>query len=124
MPRQGAEGARTIAVVPFSNLDPEPGTDHFSNGLNEDLIHAAVQIDGLRVTVWDSVAQLRGQLEAEDICKRLSIRYVLCGSVRRRANRLRITAYLIDTSNGHYIWSDSYDRQHIDVLASQADIEI
>jgi TolB-like protein len=100
-----------IAVLPFANLGPEPDSGYFSNGLSEELIHALTRIPGLRVVVWHS-GSIRRQFD---------VAFVLRGSVRITGERLRITAQLIDTSNGRYLWSAIYDRQIHDVFAVQAE---
>lgn len=113
----------TIAVLPFTNLDPEKDSDYFSDGLSEELIHALTRIQGLMVVAWNSATKLREvQEDIGAIRKRLDVAYVLRGSVRRTGQRLRITAQLIETASGHYAWSESYDRQMRDVFAIQEEI--
>jgi TolB-like protein len=112
-----------IAVLPFTNLDPEKGGDYFSDGLSEELIHALTRIQGLMVVAWTSAAQLRERQEdIGAVGQRLNVAHVLRGSVRRTGERLRIAAQLIATAGGHYVWSETYDRQARDVFAIQEEI--
>jgi TolB-like protein len=113
----------TIAVLPFLNLAPEKGSDYFSDGLSEELIHALTRIRGLRVVAWNSASQLRERQEdIGAIRQRLDVAYVLRGSVRRTDQRLRITAHLVETASGQYVWSETYDQKMRDVFAIQEQI--
>ena len=113
----------TIAVLPFTNLNTEPGTEFLSDGLTEELINALTRIPDLRVVAWNSVAQMKGrQDELDTIRQRLDVAYVLRGSIRRTRDRLRINAYLIRTSNSYYVWSETYDREFHDIFTIQEEI--
>jgi TolB-like protein len=114
---------RSIAVLPFTNLNPEADTDYFSDGLTEELIHLLTRIPGLRVVAWSSMSQLRGrEQDLAGIRQELKVATVLRGSVRRTQARLRVTAQLIDTESGNYLWSEAYDRQLENVLAIQEEM--
>lgn len=114
---------RSIAVLPFTNLTPEAGPDYFSDGLTEELIHLLTRIPGLRVVAWSSMAQLRGrERDLAGIRQELKVATVLRGSVRRTPARVRVTAQLIDTESGNYLWSEAYDRQLENVLAIQEEM--
>ncbi|MCC6860293.1 MAG: hypothetical protein IT158_17120 [Bryobacterales bacterium] len=120
-PVPGGSGA--MAVLPFVNLSSEPDNDYFSDGLTQELIHALTKVEGLRVVAWNSAVQLKS--EAHDfrrIREHLNASRVLTGSVRRAGGQLRITAQLIETATGVYIWSESYDRQMEDLFAVQGEI--
>jgi TolB-like protein/Tfp pilus assembly protein PilF len=113
----------TIAVLPFSNLSPQPDSSYFSDGMTEELIHALTRISGLRVVAWNTAAQLRDkQDDVGSIRRQLGVAHVLRGSVRNSGERLRIAAQLIDTATGQYVWSQTWDRQIQDVFAIQAEI--
>ncbi len=117
-PRAGA-----IAVLPFSNLSSEPDTEYFSDGLTEELIHGLTKLDGLMVVAWNSAARLKGQpYDVREIGRQLNVSTVLVGSVRGSGERLRVMAQLVDTSNGRYLWSETYDRQIEDLFAIQEEI--
>ena len=114
---------RTIAVLPFANLSPEADGDYFSDGLTEELIHALTKVPGLAVVAWNSAVRLKGL--DEDVARvreQLHATHVLRGSVRRTCERLRITAQLIDTDKGLYLWSETFDRRLHDVFAIQEEI--
>ncbi|MDQ6676782.1 MAG: hypothetical protein M3Z09_05750 [Acidobacteriota bacterium] len=113
----------TVAVLPFANLDPGRGSDYFSDGLSEELIHALTLIRGLRVVAWESAAQLRSQQhDIGAVRQRLGALYALRGSIRRTGSRLRITAHLVQTADNHYVWSETFDRQVQDIFAIQEEI--
>jgi TolB-like protein/Flp pilus assembly protein TadD len=115
--------AGAIAVLPFSNLSSEPDTEYFSDGLTEELIHGLTKLDGLMVVAWSSAARLKGQpYDVREIGRQLNVSTVLVGSVRGSGERLRVMARLVDTSNGHYLWSETYDRQIEDLFAIQEEI--
>jgi TolB-like protein/Tfp pilus assembly protein PilF len=114
---------RSIAVLPFTNLTPEAGADYFSDGLTEELIHLLTRIPRLRVVAWSSMSQLRGrEQDLAGIRQELKVATVLRGSIRRTPARVRVTAQLIDTESGSYLWSEAYDRQIENVLAIQEEM--
>ncbi len=112
----------TIAILPFANLDPEPEQQYFSDGLTEELIHALTRIPELRVMAWNTASHFRADQDVASIRSRLGVAYVLRGAVRRTAQRLRVTAHLIDTGTGLYLWSETYNREILDVFAIQEQI--
>ena len=119
----GAAPENAIAVLPFANLRSEQENEYFSDGLTEELINALTKVDGLRVVAWSSAFQFKGKSrDIRRIGEQLRVRAVLEGSVRRTADRLRITAQLVDTADGHYLWSETYERALKDVFAVQDEI--
>ncbi len=119
--RPAADNA--IAVLPFTNLSSEQENEYFSDGLTEELINALTKVDGLRVVAWSSAFQLKGKpRDIRRIAEQLGVRAVLEGSVRRTNDRLRITAQLVDTTDGHYLWSETYERPLTDVFAIEDEI--
>ena len=113
----------SIAVLPFSNMSPDPEQEYFCDGLAEELIDALARLEGLRVVARTSAFQFKGQaLDVGEIGKRLKVGTVLEGSVRKAGNRLRINAQLINASDGYHLWSERYDRQMDDVFAVQDEI--
>jgi TolB-like protein len=112
----------TIAILPFANLDTEPEQQYFSDGLTEELIHALTRIPELRVMAWNTASHFRADQDVASIRDRLGVAYVLRGAVRRTAQRLRVTAHLIDTATGQYLWSETYNREILDVFAIQEQI--
>jgi TolB-like protein len=112
----------TIAVLPFANLDAAPDQQYFSDGLTEELIHALTRIPELRVIAWNTASHFRAEQDIANIRSRLGVAYVLRGAVRRTAQRLRVTAHLIDTASGEYLWSETYNREILDVFTIQEQI--
>ena len=114
---------KSIAVLPFTNMSADPDNEYFSDGLSEDLINALAKIPDFRVAARTSAFSFKGQqIDARAIGRRLCVESVLEGSVRRAGNRLRITAQLINTSDGYHLWSEQYDRVMDDVFDVQDEI--
>ncbi len=117
----GTSPASSIAVLPFASASGDG--EQFGDGLAEELIHALSLYDDLQVTARASAAAVRGHgFDIREIGRRLNVRVVLDGSVRRAGNRLRITAQLIDVNDGHHMWSERYDREMTDVFEVQDEI--
>jgi serine/threonine-protein kinase len=115
-------GDRSIVVLPFSNLSPEP-EDYFSDGLTEEIIHALSSVPGIRVVARASAFALKHQhSDVREVGRALNVSFVLEGSVRRSKGALRVTAQLASTSDGYQLWSRRWDRQVDDVLAVQDEI--
>lgn len=115
--------ANSVAVLPFVNMSAEPGTDYFSDGMTEELINTLARVDGLKVAARSSAFQFKGApSDAREVGKRLGVAFVIEGSVRKSADRLRISVQLVDAAGGHHVWSETYDRQLTDVFAVQEEI--
>ena len=113
-------GSKSIAVLPFENLSPDPDNEYFSDGMTEELISKLSRIHNLQVVSRTSVARFKGtKKDIKEIGEELAVRYVLEGSVRKAGNRVRITAQLIDASTGFQLWSDDFDGELQDVFAVQ-----
>ena len=98
-------------------------TEYFSDGLTEELIHRLTKVRGLMVVAWSSAARLKGQpYDIREIGRQLGVSTVLVGSVRGSGGRARVTAQLIETSSGRYLWSETYDRKIEDLFAIQEEI--
>ena len=114
---------RSIAVLPFLNLSSDPEQEYFSDGLADTLLHRLTQIKGLRVAARTSSFTFKGQSEdMRDIARQLGVATVLEGSVQRQGNRVRITAQLIDGSDGSHIWSQVFDETLDDIFRVQDEI--
>jgi TolB-like protein/class 3 adenylate cyclase/cytochrome c-type biogenesis protein CcmH/NrfG len=112
-----------IAVLPFDNLSADPEQAFFADGLAEDLITRLSTWRAFPVIARNSSFQYRGgNLDLKRVSRELGARYVVEGSVRRSANRVRIVAQVIDASTGHHIWAETYDRELTDVFAIQDEI--
>lgn len=120
---QQQEPAPSVAVLPFANMSADPDAEYFSDGITEEILNALAKLSGLRVMARTSSFAFKGRnLDVREIGRQLGARYVLEGSVRRGGTRLRITAQLIDASQGHHLWSERYDRDMSDVFAVQDEI--
>ncbi len=114
---------RSIAVLPFVNMSPDPDNEYFSDGLSEELMNALTRLRGLRVAARTSAFSFKGSRKSiPEIGKDLKVKTVLEGSVRKAGNRLRITAQLINVADGYHLWSDRFDREMEDVFAIQDEI--
>jgi adenylate cyclase len=113
----------SIAVLPFDNLSGDPAQTYFSDGITEDLLTELSRFRDLRVLARHSSFALRGQLlDAAEIGRRLGVCYLLEGSVRRSAERVRISAQLIDAASGAHLWAERYDRALDDIFAVQDEV--
>ena len=116
---------KKIAVLPFSNFTGDPANDYFCDGLAEELLNALARIKGLKVAARTSAFSLRGKsLDVGEIGTALGVDMVLESSVRKSGNRLRITAQLINASDGFHIWSGQYDRELRDIFDVQEEITL
>ena len=121
-PGRAAESRPSIAVLPFTNMSRDADDEYFSDGLAEETI-ALVQVPGLKVIARTSAFAFKGKNEdVRKIAEVLGVKSVLEGSVRRAGNRLRVTAQLIEASDGSHLWSQRYDRDLEDVFAIQDEI--
>jgi serine/threonine-protein kinase len=113
----------SIAVLPFVNLSPDQENEYFSDGMSEELIGALARIPALRVASRSSSFALKGKgLDARTIGERLGVRMLVEGSVRRAGDQLRVTAQLVNASDGFQRWSQTFDRSLADVFAVQEEI--
>jgi serine/threonine-protein kinase len=113
----------SIAVLPFTNLSADKDNEYFSDGLAEEIINALTQIPELKVTARTSAFAFRGkEQDIRTIAETLNVGTILEGSVRRAASRIRVTAQLINASDGYHLWSERYDRELADVFAVQDEI--
>lgn len=113
----------SIAVLPFADLSPEGDQEYFADGISEEILNALARVPKLRVAARTSSFQFRKQnLDIPEIARRLNVANVLEGSVRKAGTRVRITAQLIDAKTGFHLWSDTYDREMLDILTLQDEI--
>ncbi len=101
----------SIVVLPFTNLSADREQDFFCEGMARDIINALTHVGGLRVAGWTSALSVRGEeTDLREIGKKLKVKALLEGSVRKLGNKLRITVQLVNIADGFHIWSDAYDR--------------
>jgi len=113
----------SIAVLPFVDLSAQRDQEYFCDGMVEELINSLTRIKDLRVVARTSAFSFKGKdMDIREIGKRLDVKTVLEGSVRKAGNRLRITAQLMNVEGDFSVWSDRYDRELEDVFAIQDDI--
>lgn len=114
---------RSIAVLPFTNLSPNPEHEYFSDGVTEEILTALARIEGLKVISRTSVMRYKGSTSSlREIGRELDVASVLEGSVRHAGGRVRITAQLIDVESDAHLWADRYDRDLEDIFAIQTDV--
>src|SRR6266567_1174617 len=114
---------KSIAVLPFVNMSADKGDEYLSDGVSEELITALSKISGLQVKARTSSFAFKGKNEdIEKIGELLHVSHLLEGSVARAGNKLRITAQLIQTSDGNHLWSDTYDREMQDIFAVRSEV--
>jgi TolB-like protein/class 3 adenylate cyclase len=100
----------SIAVLPFTNMSGDPGQDYFADGMVEDIITALSRFKSLFVIARNSSFTYKGRaVDVKQVGRELGVRYVLEGSVRKAANRVRITGQLVDTATGAHLWADRFD---------------
>jgi eukaryotic-like serine/threonine-protein kinase len=114
---------KSIAVLPFLDLSQAKDQEYFCDGMSEEILEALAKVDGLRVVGRTSSFSFKGKnASVNEIGKRLNVANVLEGTLRREGNRVRVTAELINTSNGFHLWSETYERELQGVFALQDEI--
>jgi adenylate cyclase len=110
----------SIAVLPFQNMSGDPEQDYFADGMVEDIITALSRIPSLFVIARNSSFTYKGRAtDIKQVGRELGVRYVLEGSVRKAAGRLRITGQLIEASTGAHLWAERFDGALEDVFELQ-----
>jgi TolB-like protein/DNA-binding winged helix-turn-helix (wHTH) protein len=118
-----ANGTRSLAVLPFTNLSPDAEQDYFADGVGVELLNVLSRVPDLQVTGRISSSRVKGRGEPlTAVGETLGVAHLLTGSVRRAGERVRITVELIDVASGYQVWSDSYDRQLGDIFDLQDEI--
>src|SRR5216110_2096985 len=114
---------KSIAVLPFNDLNPAKDHAYFGDGIAEELLGALAKVDGLRVAARRSSFWFKDrEAELGEIASKLNVGHVLEGSVRRDGNRVRVTAELIDAGDGFTIWSETYEREMHGIFTLQDEI--
>ena len=113
----------SIAVLPFTNLSGDPEQEYFADGITDDIITALAKTRWLFVTARNSSFAFKSKaIETDQVARRLGVRYILSGSVRRGGNHVRISVQLTEAETGGSIWAERYDRDIGDILALQDQI--
>ncbi|MGA8603831.1 MAG: adenylate/guanylate cyclase domain-containing protein [Thermoplasmata archaeon] len=126
----GAEGndsgpadRNRIAVLPFANISPDPNDEYFADGLTEELIANLSLVPGLKIIARTStIGYKKGEKKVSAIGRELGVGTVVEGSVRRAANRIRVTVQVIDVATEEHVWTAKYDDELDDIFAVQSDI--
>jgi adenylate cyclase len=110
----------SIAVLPFQNISGDPEQEYFADGMVEEIITALSRFRQLFIIARNSSFAYKGKSpDIRQVGRELGVRYVLEGSVRKAANRLRITGQLVDASTGAHLWADRFDGSLEDVFELQ-----
>jgi adenylate cyclase len=115
---------KSIAVLPFENLSADPENAFFADGVQDEILNDLAKIADLKVISRTSVMQYKSgaKRNVRQIANELGVAHVVEGSVQRAANRVRVSAQLIDAKTDAHLWAESYDRSLDDVFAIQSDI--
>src|SRR5438552_11520430 len=116
--------AKSIAVLPFQNLSKDEENAFFADGVQDEILTDLAKIADLKVISRTSVMQYKNTATRNlpEIAQALKVAHVLEGSVQRSANRVRVSAQLIDARNDMHVWAEKYDRDLADVFAIQSEI--
>jgi adenylate cyclase len=115
----------SIAVLPFTNMSGDPEQEYFADGMVEEIITALSRFKWLFVIARNSSFTFKGRaVDIKEVGRRLGVRYVLEGSVRKAAGKVRIAGQLIDAVTGAHIWADRFERDLTDVFALQDEVTI
>jgi TolB-like protein/class 3 adenylate cyclase len=113
----------SIAVLPFQNMSGDPEQEYFADGMVEDIITALSRFKSLFVIARNSSFTYKGKaVDIKQVGRELGVRYVLEGSVRKSAGKVRITGQLIDAATGAHLWADKFDGSLEDIFALQDEI--
>src|SRR6266545_680397 len=113
----------SIVVLPFANIGRDPSQEALADGMTEELITTLSKISGIFVIASTSAFMYKARVvSVQEVVRELGVRYVLEGSVRRSADRVRVTAQLVDGGTGYHLWADRFDRPLTDLFAVQDEI--
>ncbi len=115
---------KSVAVLPFENLSDEKANAYFADGIQDEILTDLARVADLKVISRTSVMQYKNAVNRNlrEIAQQLGVAHVLEGSVQRTANRVRVTAQLIDARTDTHLWAERYDRDLADVFAIQSEI--
>ena len=122
-PELAANPEKSIAVLPFVNMSSDAEQEYFSDGISEELLNGLAKIESLKVAARTSSFSFKGQNKPiGEIAQVLGVEHILEGSVRKSGSQIRITAQLIRVSDGFHMWSETYDRELVNIFAIQDEI--
>jgi adenylate cyclase len=115
----------SIAVLPFENMSGDPEQEYFADGMVEEIITALSRFKWLFVIARNSSFTFKGKaVDVKEVGRRLGVRYVLEGSVRKASGKVRITGQLIDAVTGTHLWADKFERDLRDIFALQDEVTV
>jgi adenylate cyclase len=115
----------SVAVLPFQNMSGDPEQEYFADGMVEEIITALSRFKWLFVIARNSSFTFKGRaVDIKEVGRRLGVRYVLEGSVRKASGKVRITGQLIDAVTGAHIWADRFERDLTDVFVLQDEVTV
>ena len=115
----------SIAVLPFENMSCDPEQEYFADGIVEEITTALSRFKWLFVIARNSSFTFKGRaVDIKEVGRRLGVRYVLEGSVRKASGKVRIAGQLIDAVTGAHIWADRFERDLTDVFALQDEVTV
>ena len=115
----------SIAVLPFQNMSGDPEQEYFADGMVEEITTALSRFKWLFVIARNSSFTFKGKaVDVKEVGRRLGVRYVLEGSVRKASGKVRITGQLVDAVTGAHIWADRFERDLADVFALQDEVTV
>ena len=116
---------KSIVVLPFTNMSGDPEQEYFSDGITEEIISNLVQIKELKVIGRTSSFQFKGKnIDLREIGSQLGVAYILEGSIRKSGNQLRITAQMINVTDGSQLWSKTFNKELKDVFEIQDELSL
>jgi adenylate cyclase len=115
----------SIAVLPFENMSGDPEQEYFADGMVDEIITALSRFKWLFVIARNSSFAFKGKaVDIREVGRRLGVRYVLEGAVRKVAGKVRITGQLIDAVTGTHLWADRFERDLTDIFALQDEVTV
>jgi TolB-like protein len=118
-----ADNRPAIAVLPFADMSPEQDQEYFSDGISEEIVQALSKVRDLRVAARSSAFTYKGRdMDPRQIGQELGVPYLLDGSVRKDGDQIRISAELVNASDGFSLWSETYDRRLQNIFEIQREI--
>ena len=116
-------GETSIAVLPFLNMSSDADNEYFADGISEELLNVLARVEGLKVASRTSAFSFKeSELPVPEIARQLDVRHVLAGSVRKQGERVRISAQLVNADSDAQLWSQTYERDLIDIFGVQEEI--
>jgi TolB-like protein/Flp pilus assembly protein TadD len=115
----------SIAVLPFANMSGDPEQEYFADGMVEEITTALSRFQSLFVIARNSSFTFKGKaVDIKEVGRRLGVRYVLEGAVRKASGKVRITCQLIEAATGAHIWADRFERDMTDIFALQDEVTL